>query len=96
MHHIDNPTIWRQFIIPSDTDMRRVHQLLVAGFGWAGGHAHAMKVLPIRERVEPGELPKDLLQQVRKDMEGALEDGEIEAHEVEQGVKSARKAIAAF
>ncbi|MGH2991941.1 MAG: plasmid pRiA4b ORF-3 family protein [Solirubrobacterales bacterium] len=40
---VQKPPVWRRLQVPADTPLDRLHEAIVAAFGWAGYHMHVFR-----------------------------------------------------
>ncbi len=45
---VSKPPVWRRLQVRADMSLDRLHEAIVAGFGWAGYHMHAFESGPKR------------------------------------------------
>jgi hypothetical protein len=49
------PPVWRRVIVPEDTTLDRLHEILQAAFGWWDYHLHEFEIGGVRYGVDDGE-----------------------------------------
>ena len=45
--HVE-PTVWRRFIVPSETKLPKFNRMLQAAMGWEGYHLHMFEIADLR------------------------------------------------